>query len=63
MNFNAFKDWMMLGLLSAGVVIFWDLNKGVSQLNVTMAVITEKVVNHERVIDKHDQRLNSLERK
>lgn len=63
MTFAAFKDWVMLGLLSAGVVIFWDLNKGVSQLNVTMAVITEKVVNHERVIDKHDQRLNSLERK
>lgn len=63
MTFNAFKDWMMLGLLSAGVAIFWDLNKGVGQLNVTMAVITEKVVNHERVIDKHDQRLNSLERK
>lgn len=62
MKWPEFKDWAMLGLLTAGVGIFWDLNKGVERLNVTMAVITEKVINTEKVIDRHDTRLNALEK-
>jgi hypothetical protein len=60
MNWDKFRDWMMLGLLTVGVYIFGDLNKNVQSLNVTMAIVTEKVMHHEKRIDKHEGDLDKL---
>lgn len=60
MNFNGFKDWLMLALLAAGVSIFWDMNRGVQQLHITMATIVEKVVTHDRRLDRHEVDIDRL---
>lgn len=56
MKFEQFKDQLLLGLVGVGVsVLFW-MASSVSELNKNVAVILEKVANHE-------MRLNKLEEK
>jgi hypothetical protein len=51
MDFNAFKEWVFLGLLAGGVHILYSLKQSVEELNVKMAVIIEKTGNHEKRIE------------
>lgn len=52
MDFLAFKDWTLLGLLTGGVYILWQLKASVDQLNVQIAVVIERMNNHEKRIEK-----------
>lgn len=52
MDFNSFKDWAFLGLLSGGVYILYALKNSVDQLNISIAVVIERMNNHEKRIDK-----------
>lgn len=57
MNFHAFKEWVALGLMAGGVWVLWTMNQNIGQLNITMAVITEKVLVHDRMFEKTDRTL------
>ena len=63
MTFHRFKDWMLLGLLTAGIYIMWDMKTSVDKLNTSVATIIEKSIWHERQINQHDERIRSLETK
>jgi hypothetical protein len=63
MTFTGFKDWIMLGLLTVGVYFVGNLASGVNDLNLKMAVFTEKVLIHDRQLEKHDNRIERLEHK
>lgn len=66
MDFNAFKDWALLALLSGGVFILWqskevgkevkddlkELKNGVNALNTKIAVTIERMDGHEKRIEK-----------
>ena len=56
---------LVLPILSAGVFILWDLNKGVSQLNVQVGVLIEissvsdeKIKTLERRMERLEEKLN-----
>ena len=52
MKFEQFKDQLLLGLVAIGVsVLFW-MATSVSALNINVAVVLEKVANHELRINK-----------
>jgi hypothetical protein len=52
MKFEQFKDQLLLGLVAIGVsVLFW-MATSVSALNINVAVVLEKVANHETRINK-----------
>ncbi len=55
MDFAAFKDWVFLGLLSGGVWILYALKGSVDQLNVQIAVVIERMNNHENRLDKLEE--------
>ena len=57
MDFNSFKDWAFLGLLSGGVWILYALKGSVDQLNISIAVVIERMNNHEKRIDKLEAEL------
>lgn len=74
MNWNAFRDWAFIALITAGVTVLWsglgklentmnELSKSVQSLNSTMAVITERTVIHEKRLDRHDNEINDLRKK
>lgn len=52
MKFNEFKDQLLLGLVGVGVSILFWMASSVSALNVNVAVVLEKVANHEMRINK-----------
>lgn len=52
MDFEGFKEWVFLGLLSGGVYILWTLKLSIEDLNIKMAVIIERTSNHEKRIEK-----------
>jgi hypothetical protein len=56
MEFNAFKEWVFLGVITSGTYILWQLKQSVEHLNCKIAVIIEK-------IDTHDKRITKLEDK
>lgn len=55
MDFAAFKDWALLGLMTCGVYILWDLKGSIDKLNVKIAVVIERMNNHEKRIDKLEE--------
>lgn len=62
MDFNAFKDWVLLGLLSGAVYILWqakdamnELKDSIIELNLKMAVIIERTDSHEKRIEKLEE--------
>jgi hypothetical protein len=57
MDFNAFKEWAFLGLLSGGVYILYTLKQAIDDLNIKMAVIIEKTGNHERRIENLENKI------
>lgn len=52
MDFSAFKDWIMLGLLGGGVYILWGLKGSIDILNIQIAVVISRVDGHEKRIGK-----------
>jgi hypothetical protein len=57
MDFNEFKEWAFLGLLSGGVYILYTLKQAIDDLNIKMAVIIEKTGNHERRIENLESKV------
>ena len=66
MDFSAFKDWVMLGLLGGLVYVIWEaknviavkldsLDTSVKILNIQVAVVIEKTTNHEKRIEKLEE--------
>jgi hypothetical protein len=45
-----------------GIKFLYDLKKSINELNVKVAVVIEKVSNHEKQIDEHAERISSLEK-
>lgn len=62
LNFSGFKDWILLGLLTIGVYILWDMKKSVESLNVSVAVVLERTTHHDSRINNIDLRLNAVEK-
>jgi len=66
MHFNQFIEWAFLGLISGGMMLtiafLHRLNESVDTLNETIASLIEKAVWHEKVLDKHDERISNLEK-
>lgn len=52
MKFEQFKDQLLLGLVTCGVAILYWMASSVSTLNTNVAVVLEKVANHELRINK-----------
>ena len=63
MDFNAFINWAFLGLLTGSVIILYGLKNSVDKLNERMAKVIEKMDWHERMLDRHDNRISDLEKK
>lgn len=61
MQFSQFMEWAFLGLLTCGIYILWDMKRTISDLNMHVVVIIEKVSRHEREIEDHDKRLRDIE--
>lgn len=57
MDFAAFKDWALLGLLGGGVYILWQLKDAVSALNIQVAVIIERTSSHEKRIENLEAKI------
>jgi hypothetical protein len=55
LDFSAFKDWAFLGLLSCGIVILNSMRISVNALNVKIAVVIEKLNNHEKRLDRLEE--------
>jgi hypothetical protein len=73
MDFNQFAFWMLTGLLGALLIVIWKamsrLADSVEALNKTMAVEIEKskwimlaIDKHDRILEKHEERLTTLEK-
>lgn len=64
MDFAQFVEWVFYGLISGcfvyGVSILKNLNKSIETLNIQIAVIIEKISNHEKRLDKHDEQIDKL---
>jgi hypothetical protein len=56
MDFAAFKDWALLGLIAGGIWLLFDVLKkllnSVELLNERVAVVIEKTNDHESRIEK-----------
>lgn len=52
MNFANFKDQILIGLMGIGVTILFWIASSISTLNINVAVVLEKVANHELRINK-----------
>lgn len=52
MKFEQFKDQLLIGLVAIAVAILFWMATSVSTLNTNVAVILEKVANHEMRINK-----------
>ncbi len=49
-------------MVTAIAVIGRKLVDSVNDLNIKIAIVIEKTLNHEKELERHDRRLNSLER-
>lgn len=56
MDFNAFKEWAFLGMLSGGVIILWQMKNEMSELNTKIALIIQRTDNHEKRIEKLEEK-------
>lgn len=50
------------GIMGIAVKFLYDLKTSVNDLNIKVAVVIDKVANHERRIAEHSDRLSSLEK-
>lgn len=60
-----FLDWAFQGIVAGAIVIgvsvLRELRDSVSDLNENVAVVIEKTAQHERQLEKHDERIRELE--
>jgi hypothetical protein len=56
MDFVAFKDWALLGLLTCGVYIMYLVLVSLDRLNVKMAVVIERLSNHDKRIERLEKK-------
>jgi hypothetical protein len=56
MDFVAFKDWALLGLLTCGVYIMYLVLVSLERLNVKMAVVIERLSNHDKRIERLEKK-------
>lgn len=56
-------EFLFLPVLSAGVLVLWDLNKSVGTLNVQVGILIEKSSNSDSKIKSLEERLLRLESK
>ena len=65
MSFAYFVDWAFLAIVSGcfvfGTKILFDLKENIGSLNQKIAIILERITHHEKEIEKHDERIRSLE--
>ena len=68
MEFEAFKDWALLGLLSGALWMIWQLKQSLIELKITVAVLAERMLSvNDRIMAMHtrmdllDKRLVRLE--
>lgn len=63
---SAIVEWILRAVLSVlfgvGVKILWTLAQSVRELNIRIAVIVDQIGWHKQELDKHDKRLERLER-
>ncbi len=62
MQFKDFKDWILLGLITCGIYILWDMKKSVESLNMSVAVVIERSAWQEKLLNTHEERLHALEK-
>lgn len=62
MQFKDFKDWVLLGLITCGIYILWDMKKSVELLNTSVAIVIERSAWQEKLLNTHEERLRSLEK-
>ena len=55
MDFNAFKDWAFLGLLTSGLYILYGLKESVDKLNISIAVVISRTDGHEKRIERLEE--------
>lgn len=60
-DFNKFKDWALLGLLSGGVFILWQMKENVSQLNTRIEIMVETQHYDRKEINDHEARIRAIE--
>ena len=60
-----FVDWAFKGIImylgKDGIAQFKKLRESVTDLNTKIAVLIEKDMNKEKILDKHDERISKLE--
>lgn len=61
LNFDKFKEWALLGLLSGGVFILWQMKSSVEELNIKIAVLIKEQELSKGEIDDHESRIRQLE--
>jgi hypothetical protein len=56
-------EFLFLPVMTAGVFVLWDLNKGVSQLNVQVAILIAEKTSTDDKIKAIEKRVEKLEDK
>ncbi len=60
MKIRDLVEFMFLPVLTAGVWVLWDLNKGVSELNVQVAVLIAKGHDQKERLEKVENEIQRL---
>ncbi len=67
MEFSHFIEWAFYGVIGGTTVycagILKEMSKSISELNEHVAVLLEKSKWQERELERHDNRISSLEKK
>lgn len=63
LSFDKFKEWALIGLLTGGVTILWDMNRNMAELNTKIAVIIRDQETSKAVNLDHEIRIRDLEYK
>lgn len=61
LSFDKFKEWALIGLLTGGVTILWDMNRNMAELNTKIAVIIRDQETSKAVNLDHEIRIRDLE--
>lgn len=65
MDFNAFKDWILLGILGAGssgiLYCLWEINKSLYGIREEMAVFRTTLSGVKSTVEGHESRIIKLE--
>lgn len=57
LDFAHFKDAALVGLLAAGVYFLRQMKESVEELNIKIAVVIARTDNHEKRLDKLEEKL------